>query len=100
MWRLDQVAPRFHGMRENTKYNIATQKRKEGFWVAKCTMSTFYYLLYFIFCLLRAALAAYGGSQARGPIGAVAAGLCHSHSNSGPEPCGRPTTQLRAMPDP
>ena len=25
----------------------------------------------------------YGGSQARGPIGAVAPGLRHSHSNSG-----------------
>ena len=29
---------------------------------------------------------AYGGSQARGLIGAVAAGLCHSHSNAGSEP--------------
>ena len=33
--------------------------------------------------LFRAALVAHGGSQARGPIGAVAAGLCHSHSNVG-----------------
>ena len=31
-------------------------------------------------CLFRAALAAYGASQARGGIGATAAGLCHSHS--------------------
>ena len=31
--------------------------------------------------LLRAALVAYGSSQARGPMGA-AAGLCHSHSNT------------------
>ena len=28
---------------------------------------------------------AYGGSQARGPIGAVAAGLRQSHSNTGSE---------------
>ena len=28
-----------------------------------------------------------GGSQARGLIGAVAAGLRQSHSNSGSEPC-------------
>ena len=28
-----------------------------------------------------------GSSQARGQIGAVAAGLHHSHSNVGPEPC-------------
>ena len=41
--------------------------------------------LYF-FCLFRAALVAYGGSQARGPAGAVAAGLRQSQSNSGSEP--------------
>ena len=32
-----------------------------------------------------AAPAAYGGSQARGRIGAVATGLCQSHSNAGSE---------------
>ena len=36
----------------------------------------------FVFCLFRAALAAYGGSQARGGVRAVAAGLCHSHRNT------------------
>ena len=30
---------------------------------------------------------AYGSSQARGQIGAAAASLHHSHSNSGSEPC-------------
>ena len=30
----------------------------------------------------RAALMAYGGSQARGRIGAIAAGLHHCHSNA------------------
>ena len=44
--------------------------------------------------------AAYGGSQARGRIGAVATGLCQSHSNSGSEPHLRPTPQLIAMHDP
>ena len=43
---------------------------------------------------------AYGGSQAKGQIGAVAAGLHHSHSNAASEPCLRPTTQLTATPDP
>ena len=38
---------------------------------------------YVVFCLFRAAPAAYGGSQARGPIRATAAGLHHSHSNVG-----------------
>ena len=53
------------------------------------------FLLLF-FCLSRAAPAAYGRSQARGPIGAVAAGLHHSHSNSRSEPCLQPTPQLTA----
>ena len=40
----------------------------------------------FFVCFFRAAFAAYGGSQARGQIGAVAASLRHSHSNTGSEP--------------
>ena len=43
---------------------------------------------------------AYGGSQARGQIGATDASLSHSHSNVGSEPCLRPTPQLMATPDP
>ena len=43
---------------------------------------------------------AYGGSQARDPIGTVAVGLCQSHTNSGSEPCLQPIPQLTAMPDP
>ena len=37
---------------------------------------------------------AHGSSQARGQIGAPAAGLYHSHSNRGSEPCLRPIAQL------
>ena len=48
----------------------------------------------------RAAPTAYGGSQARGPIGAIAAGLCHSHSNVVSEPGLRSTPQLMEMLDP
>ena len=36
----------------------------------------------FFFCLFRATPAAYGGSQARGPIAAIAFGLHYSHSNA------------------
>ena len=54
----------------------------------------------FVSCLHRAAAAAYGGSQAKGLIGAVAAGLCHSHSNARSEPRLRPTPQLTATPEP
>ena len=37
---------------------------------------------FFFFGLFRAALVAYGSSQARGLIGAVATGLSQSHSNT------------------
>ena len=47
---------------------------------------------------LRAAPAAYGGSQAGGPMGPVAAGL--HHSNARPEPHLRPIPQLIAALDP
>ena len=56
-------------------------------------------IILFFFFISWAAPAAYGGSQARGPIGAVAAGLRQSHSNEGSEPHLRPTSQLTAMPD-
>ena len=42
---------------------------------------------------------AYGGSQARGQIGAAAAGLHHIHSNAGSDPRLRPTPQLMPILD-
>jgi len=56
--------------------------------------------IHFVFCLFRAAPMAYGGSQVRGLIGAVANGLLKSHSNIRSEPCLRPTPELTATPDP
>ena len=53
-----------------------------------------------LFAISRATPVAYGGSQARGLIGAVAAGLHQSHSNVGSEPHLQPTPQLTATPDP
>ena len=52
-------------------------KNGDGFFVC---------LFFVVFCLFYAAPVAYGGSQARGPIGAAAASLCHSHSNVGSKP--------------
>ena len=47
----------------------------------------FIYLFAYLFIyLFRAAVSAYGGSQAKGQIGAVVAGLHHSHSNVRSEP--------------
>ena len=49
-----------------------------------CKSTILYLFIYFcLFVFSRAAPEAYGGSQARGPIGALATGLRHSHSNGG-----------------
>ena len=63
----------------------------------------YFYLFIYLFSLFAiswAAHAAHGGSQARGPIRAVATGLRQSHSNAGSEPSLQSTPQLTAMPDP
>ena len=62
------------------------------------TDSTFLYP--FSFLLVRAVFVAYGGSQDRGQIGAVATSLHHSHSHAGSKPRLRPTPQLTPTPDP
>ena len=63
-----------------------------------CVCVCFYlsYLVFsFVFCLFRAAPAAYGGSQHL--VGAVAASLRQGLSNSRSEPRPPPTPQLMAM---
>ena len=55
---------------------------------------------HFFFLLFRAALVAYGGSQARGRIRAAVASLHPSHRNTGYELRLQPTPQLMAMPNP
>ena len=61
-------------------------------------MRLFFFFSFFLF--FRAISVAYGGSQVRGQIRAIAARLYHSHSNTGSEPHLQPTPQLMAMPDP
>ena len=68
-------------------------------WLADHFMPFFFLSFFLSFVISRAAPAAYGGSQAPGLIGTVAAGLRHSHSNAGSEPCLRPTPQPTATPD-
>ena len=53
-----------------------------------------------LFTISRAAPTAYGGSQARGLIGAIVTGLRQSHGNTGSKLCLQPTPQLMAMLDP
>ena len=78
-------------------------------WVTVATPMHYFILFYFVsfhfisfysICLLGAAPKVYGGSQARGLIGTAAAGLHHSHSNTGSKLRLRPTPQLRATLDP
>ena len=61
----------------------------------------FLYMIDFFFCnfFCRVSPKAYGDSQARGQIGAAAAGLHHSYSSTRSKPCLWPTPQLRAMLD-
>ena len=58
-----------------------------------------YLFIYWSFCLFRATPEAQVGSQARSRIGAIAAGLCHSHATRS-EWSLRPTPQLTATLDP
>ena len=73
-----------------------------GLWLQvhyKCTFLNFFFF-FLSLPFLGPLPAAYGGSQAGGLTGAVAAGLHQRHSNSGSEPRLQPTSQLTATPDP
>ena len=58
------------------------------------------FVLFCLFAISWAAPSAYGSSQARGPIRAVATSLRHSHSNVGSELHLQPTPRLTATLDP
>ena len=62
----------------------------------------FGFLVFCLFFFFRAALAAYGGSQARGPVKAESASLHHSCSKLGSEPSLQPnhSSQQHWIPDP
>ena len=71
-------------VKEDLSMSVLTLPKKEKE-VGLLPLSTLL-LLFFFFGLFRALATAYGGSQARGPIGPAAAGLRHCHSNVGCEP--------------
>ena len=58
-----------------------------------------YIIFIYFFVFSRAAPMAYGGSQDRGLIRAIATGLRQGHSSVGSWPRLRPTPQLTATPD-
>ena len=64
------------------------------------TLWFFFFFFFFFLPFSRAAPMAYGGSQARGLIGAVANGLRLSQSNAGSELRLQPIPQLTATPEP
>ena len=66
-----------------------------------CVCVFFVFVFFFFFAFLGLYLQyIHGSSQARGPIGATAASLGHSHSNAGSEPHLLPKPQLMALPHP
>ena len=52
-----------------------------------------------VLSIFRAADAAYGSSQARGQMGAIATSPCHNHSNTRSKLHLQPIPQLAATPD-
>ena len=82
-------------------FRLWLKKRRAGGGAVNTSLLMFKIAYIFFFLVFfRAAPAAYGGSQARGRIGAIAAGLHQSHSNMGSELRLQPTPQLRATPGP
>ena len=73
-----------------------TGKEKKGTFKRVSVFLVFFSFVFFF----RAARMACGGSQARDLMGAVAAGLHHSHSNAGSEPSLLSTPQFTATLDP
>ena len=75
-----------------------------GGWTERWMLSGWIELLlivfFFFLSFFRDAPMAYGSSQARGLIAAVATGLCHSHSSARSELHLPPTPQLTATPNP
>ena len=57
----------------------------------------FLFFFFFSFLVFGAEPSGYGGFQARNQISTTAAGLHHSHCNSGSEPHLRPTPQLTVI---
>ena len=86
----------------NSQYNAQGKRLKDSL-RSKCVLigqEQFFFSFFFFFVFSRATPTAYECSQARGPVGAIAASLHQGCSSAGSEPCLQPTPQLMTMPDP
>ena len=87
-------------LRQKPKGKFCSGENTQGFSRARGAYEhpepQIFLLLLFFLPFLGPLPMAYGGSQARGLIRAVATSLHQSHSNSGSEPRLRPTPQLTA----
>ena len=82
-------------------HNIGIIHYNLSIWVGFYLSMFFCFVLFcFVFAFSRAAPGAYGGSQARGRIGAIATSLHQGHGNSESELRLQPIPQLTATPDP
>ena len=95
-----QILNPLHRARDWTHTSTVTQGTTVRFLTHCTTAGTPVPLFFFFFCLYRAAPLAYGGSQARGWIGAIASGLHHSHNNTRSEPHLWPVSQQRQILNP
>ena len=64
---------------------MPTQQSRQQIYLIFSRISLRHYVFYISIYIFRATPMTYGCSQARGQIGATAAGLHHDHSNAGSE---------------
>ena len=81
----------------NAVVNAKSQKWRVANWLPRILL--YFIVTIFFFVFSGAPPAAYVRSQARGRMGAVAAGLHHSYSRVGSDQCLRSTPQLSATRD-
>ena len=92
---------RTHGRYPTQRTESVLELYPQGFFQTPRQCSHFQLFFFFgLFVFSRATPMAYGGSQTRGLIRAVATGLRQSHSNASSKPHLRPTPQLMATLDP
>ena len=83
---------RSHSQRQKVQGRLPGKGTGGGENRSECLIGIeFQICLFFFFAISWTAPTAYGGSQARGRIGAAATDLRQSHSNAGSEPCLQPT---------